>query len=115
MRPDLHRSPIFKRKALFWLILVPLFAYFGRDGIIAQTQLDFVTQVKNAPSVVMIQRSVCCSGMELYTLSFSDGSQRIMVGIPDDGNISKSARWIPVPITPAGTSRGTAVSYEQFR
>ena len=77
----------------------------------AQTQISF-TQVR-VPSVVMIRRAVCveplpitvrdCTNLELYTLSFSDGSQRIMVGIPDDGNISKSVKWVPVPIVPPGT------------
>lgn len=45
-----------------------------------------------------------CAGLELYTLLFSDGGQRVMVAIPDDGNISKSSKWVAVPITPPGTT-----------
>jgi hypothetical protein len=56
-----------------------------------------------------------CAGLELYTLSFSDGSQRVMVAIPDDGNISKSPKWVAVPITPPGTASGTALRFEQLR
>jgi hypothetical protein len=150
-------------RKLSWLILIPLFAWFGRDGLRSQTRIDFATQVK-APSVVLTQRSVCvddqatptakrmgaisittsgapsdsvslpsalqrvqmldfnnltpppsCAGLELYTLSFSDGQQRVMVAIPDDGNISKSPKWVPVPITPPGTVTGTALRFEQLR
>ncbi len=54
-----------------------------------------------------------CAGLELYTLLFADGSQRVMVAIPDDGNISKSPKWVTVPITPPGTS--TAVGLGQIR
>ncbi len=77
----------------------------------AQTKIS-LTQVR-LPSVVLIRRSVCvepaavttsdCTNLELYTLSFSDGSQRLMVAIPDDGLISKSIKWVPVPIVPPGT------------
>lgn len=56
-----------------------------------------------------------CAGLELYTLSFADGGQRVMVAIPDDGNISKSPKWVPVPITPPGTASGTALRFEQLR
>jgi hypothetical protein len=124
-----------------------------------QTRIDFPQQVK-APSVVLIQRSVCvddlatstakrlgaisisptgapsevvnissaiqrllvmdmnppnpeCAGLELYTLSFSDGQQRVMVAIPDDGNIFKSPKWVAVSITPPGTS--TSVGFGQIR
>lgn len=78
-----------------------------------QTRIDLTQLRLPIPSVTLIQRAICveqapitgsdCSLMELYTLSFSDGSQRIMIGIPDDGTISKSVKWVPVPITPPGT------------
>ena len=91
----------------------------------AQTHIDFPQQVKGLPSVVMIQRSVCiqtpapgatggdCTGLELYRLLFADGTQRVMVGIPDDGKISTDIKWTPVALTPPGTS--TAVGLGQIR
>ena len=94
-----------------------------QDGL-SQTRLDFPQQVKGLPGVVMIQRSICvpavptttsnCTGMELYSLLFANGTQRIMIGVPDDGNISQNAQWTPVPLTPPGTT-GTAVSFAQVR
>lgn len=97
--------------------------FFACISLFAQTRLDFPQQVKGLPSVVMIQRAVCvqpppgnpsdCTGLELYNLLFADGTQKILVGIPDDGTISKDAKWTPVPITPPGTS--TAVGMGQIR
>jgi hypothetical protein len=55
-----------------------------------------------------------CAGLELYTLLFADGP-RVMVGIPDDGSVSKSPKWVAVPITPPGTNTGTALRIEQLR
>jgi hypothetical protein len=87
MRPNLHRQPTFKQKALFWIIIVPIFAWIGRDGIRSQTQLN-PNQFKLAPPLT----SNLVAANALLSQS-SDGSY-----------------LIPLPVLPPGTNQTVTVT-----
>jgi hypothetical protein len=74
------------RKALFWLVLVPLFAYFGRDGLRAQTQLN--------PNQI---RSPGPSSKQIIWYEF--------VGIPNQNG----SYFLPVPLAPPGSNQNMVI------
>ncbi len=100
-----------KRLALaFWLILVPLFAWFGRDGIRAQTRVSLNSQVSPLPSVVMLQYATCtglpaCSGLQYAQFRMSDGTTRTFWLVPTPPSFAVDTKWTSIPVTvPSSTS-----------
>lgn len=106
----LFRQHEFKFKAVFWLILVPLFAFFGSDGTRAQTKLSLSKQVSPLPSIVVVQYATCtglpaCKGMEYAQFKMSDGSTRGPFWlIPTDPTFALNNNWTAFSVTVPGTS-----------
>jgi len=94
----------------FWLILVPLFAWFGRDGVRGQTRINFNAQVSPLPSIVVVQYASCtglpsCAGMQYAQFKMSDGTTRGPFWlIPTDPSFSLNTNWTSIPVTIPGTT-----------
>jgi hypothetical protein len=104
------------KRWVFWLILAPLFAWFGHDGTRAQTRLNFNAQVSPLPSVVVVQYARCaipsCSGLEYALFKMSDGSTRgPFILVPEPG-FTPDVNWTSIPVT---IPSGTAVSCAQAK
>jgi hypothetical protein len=94
----------------FWLILLPLFAWYGRDGLRGQTQVSINTQVSPLPSIIVVQYATCtgqpaCKGIEYAQFKMSDGSTRGPFWlIPTDPSFSLNTNWTSIPVSAPGTS-----------
>lgn len=105
-------------RKLFWLLLVPVFAWFGRDGGQSQTLVNFFTQVSPVPSIVVAQYATCtglpnCAGMQYAQFKMSDGTTRGLFWlIPTDPSFSLNTNWTSIPVIAPGT---TGISCAQVK
>jgi hypothetical protein len=106
---------------LFWVIVgLPI------GAILAQTRLDFNTQVSPRPAMIIAEFAYCtasgpgrdCTGLTFVKLKYSNGAfQRFILTPTSDPEFVPDASWTRVPLTlsPAGASVVTAVPCAQTK